>query len=814
MFSLTVKKNIARVFLFLVIAPAIFLTPFFSKKINIAHAEEATQAGTENTAAPTSGGTGGDPNAASPVIAAANTNTNIPDTWSCLNNLGICIIIYSSWALFIKLPGWIAEMASLVSNTLFAYGLSSSTYKDMVGSPFINTGWVVCRDIANTFFIFALLYIAIMTILGKLSGGTKKLLMTVIIVALFMNFSMYITRFVIDVGNMSALEFYNTFDDMTGWSALKSFPGITEKDITGGFLKPLMISADNVLNSMTSGITANWPMYVFTWFCLGCVVIVFTFCMLAASFLMVGRVAMLWILMIISPLAFFSLCIPYFSSKWSSWTGALVSQTFFPVTYLFFLYLATQLTNATATLFTASTTDPFQMLFTLLLRAATIAAFLIYGLKMASGMAGTAGSMASKYLTIGTGAALGVGAWALRAGAGRTGDYYKDKWARKGETDDMQSSIAGRMQLAIANKAQTSTFDIRNTGAFQSAGSMAGLSQFGRTTGLTYAQKQAQGEQEKLNTFKSLKTDEQKIAYLRSIEGFNVLGKGPMNIVDTDASARKLMSSLSVKERQDLVEKSAKMSAGDQRFMKRVNADLGEANYTSEGLLERYKSMEGDPKKQAEFIAGLRGTSIDANKNPVRGRTPEEMKTILKGVTETNRAEIEANLTNPEDKEFITSINKQIVEGFKPRLQEAAKIERRNFEKQEEFRGVKNSLKEKIAQYNETLNEAEKQSLQKEAAELVKRMGDNGVASLDERDIENELVSKNLTRTQLEKINRSNTLNVDWDKIKIGVKNGNDQKAKEYLDLSPISNINRQVSGEGRVWTPSGRGVNEGDLRR
>ncbi|MCK9351318.1 MAG: hypothetical protein WCT49_00200 [Candidatus Paceibacterota bacterium] len=822
MLSSKVKRIIARIFLVLVITPVLFtMSAPWDPDQSVAHAQ-----GINSTAAP-------DP------IGFIN----------CVTNLGPCIIVYSAYFLFIKVPSWLAEFASLASNALFAYGLNSSSYQQDNLAPdrqFINIGWVICRDVANTFFIFILLYIAIMTILGKLSGQTKKLLMSVIVVALFMNFSMYITRFIVDVGNMVAIEFYNAFPDESGLYI--DFNGIEQHNITGGFLHAVLIPVQDALVHLNLS-QDHWAWIAFVYFLCGVLMIIFIFVMLAASFLMIGRVAMIWALMIISPLAFFSYATPQFSSKFGAWLSELTKQVFFPAPFLFFVYIASRLVQATGTTFRLNTGTPnaeqgaLTALIPAMLQIAIVGAFLMYGLKMATGMAGQAGAAASKYLSMGTGAALGFGAMAMRGGVGRSAQYLQDKWEREGRIDNMKTSIAGRFALSSLDKAQNSSFDIRNTGGFKQAAGNAGLN-LGVGTAKTYAQKQKEGDDEKLKTFQSLKTDQQKIAYLKSVYSPNIMGKGPTHPLDFGVSTRKIMASLPVNERLKLIE-SAK-DGDDKQFMRQLNADLGEINFSPPAVVERYKSLEGDPKKQAALIAGLRNESIDANGNKVRGRTDDEMRAVLKGMTEKERAQIEANLRTSEVKamqadvaekekklsdknlgaEERTAIEKQLEEvkeqikstdygaikelntavfaKLKPLQQDAAKIERRNFEKEEGFREARNDLKDKLAKYS-ALTEADQEKTREEVTELVKKMGDNRIATLEEEDLANPLVAKHLTKTQLEKINRSNTLNLTdehWAEIKEAVKNGVDQKAKEYLDLAPKNaTADRKTTEEKPQWT-------------
>ena len=68
---------------------------------------------------------------------------------------------------------------------------------------------MVTRDLANMFFIFILLYIAIATILEIAAYNAKALLARLIIVALLLNFSLFFTRVIIDASNIWGSAFYD-----------------------------------------------------------------------------------------------------------------------------------------------------------------------------------------------------------------------------------------------------------------------------------------------------------------------------------------------------------------------------------------------------------------------------------------------------------------------------------------------------------------------------------------------------------------------------------------------------------------------------
>ena len=79
--------------------------------------------------------------------------------------------------------------------------------KDAVTSlSAIYTVWQTMRDLANMFLIFIILWIAILTITGD--DGYKKMLTKVVIVALFINFSLFFTNILVDASNITSTMFY------------------------------------------------------------------------------------------------------------------------------------------------------------------------------------------------------------------------------------------------------------------------------------------------------------------------------------------------------------------------------------------------------------------------------------------------------------------------------------------------------------------------------------------------------------------------------------------------------------------------------
>ena len=90
----------------------------------------------------------------------------------------------------------------------------------------IKDGWTLVRDLLNLVFIFILLFAAISTILQYGGFEIKKVLPSLIVVALLVNFSMMIAKMVIDASHIFAWEFYNQIDvkNEKNWAMEKYLP--------------------------------------------------------------------------------------------------------------------------------------------------------------------------------------------------------------------------------------------------------------------------------------------------------------------------------------------------------------------------------------------------------------------------------------------------------------------------------------------------------------------------------------------------------------------------------------------------------------
>jgi len=110
----------------------------------------------------------------------------------CLSADGFRGCIAALGQTVLEIFGWILAVTGLVLNKTVEITVIEMGAK-VGGIGTIEVGWKIFRDLANILIIFSLLYIGIITILNLKLGGydVKKLLVSLIIAAVFINFSLF-----------------------------------------------------------------------------------------------------------------------------------------------------------------------------------------------------------------------------------------------------------------------------------------------------------------------------------------------------------------------------------------------------------------------------------------------------------------------------------------------------------------------------------------------------------------------------------------------------------------------------------------------
>ncbi len=274
--------------------------------------------------------------------------------------LGTAIGVGVIW-LFIE--GFLALAKSFVD-----YMISPDPDFYNLNSAFIQTGWKMMRDLCNLFFLLALLFIAFCTILQIEKYNAKKNLLTLIIFALLINFSKPIAVFIFD-GSQLLMQWFiqGTGDRGNITNTLGGYAGVSQAIKSA-------VQQSNILSGATDLLFSIIFVFIFD-------VILICF----GLFLLI-RIVVIWLLVIVSPFAFFAMILPDFRKLSNQWWDALFRYSYVGPAIAFFLWLATKMKSIQSKLTAGGTlTDahPFQQMPILIPYLITIV-FLFAALMMAN----------------------------------------------------------------------------------------------------------------------------------------------------------------------------------------------------------------------------------------------------------------------------------------------------------------------------------------------------------------------------------------------------------------------------------------------
>lgn len=285
----------------------------------------------------------------------------------------------------LKSAVWIAGLAGHLFNASIQFSLTGKVFDTgkqeggvmKGGNIMIRDGWTLVRDLLNLVFIFILLFAAISTILQYGNFQVKKILPGIIIAALLINFSLMITKMVIDASHVFAWEFYNRIDVTKGGTLPNMQGDITvygnfeKKNLANvfmaGFNPQTLLTGSGEGNKDGASVPRKAPAFEEVaemaikngdklsglWWQMGLIILLETalalfagFILLAGAIMFIARVVVLWLVMIFSPLAFLGIILPNMKKYSDMWWGYLIGQSFFAPAFLFMFMLVTKFINS------------------------------------------------------------------------------------------------------------------------------------------------------------------------------------------------------------------------------------------------------------------------------------------------------------------------------------------------------------------------------------------------------------------------------------------------------------------------------------
>src|SRR3989344_2855435 len=547
----------------------------------------------------------------------------------CLEDMGRAVAVG-----ILTLMSFITGIAGYFLNFVLQYTIVDMQ-TNLSGLTGINIAWKVMRDLMNMAFIFLLVYEGIKMIIG-LSDTTKvkKFISMIVLASLLVNFSLFFTKVLIDASNVVTIGFYKVIitppADLVG--PPKESYGLSDPIMKALGLQSLYGKdgeADFAAGKGFGGIMI---------FMIGSslIFIVAAFVFFAVAILFIVRYVTLIILLMLSPVAYMGMALPFMKKYADDWWDALNSQLLFAPLYMIMTWVTLTLMSSDGFLvqkkfteiFNSGTQQPEFTSMGLILNFAVIIGLLLSSLIIAK----STSSKGSKHIADATGkltsfaggAVMGVAARFGRSTVGRAGNaivgserlknlsYQKDsegKLVRDAEGNLVEktgfggfaSRIATKATIKTGDKAAKSTFDVRATGKFQDVSKAAGMN-FGKAP-----------DAKKVNFQKDLEAKAQKQADYAKL------------LKPTDAAKDKMKDS---DEQRQLKENEARTKTEHDKGQK----ELDKMNKDQEELkkeLEKAVLPESKAAIQEKITAlenDIKTKSVDVEKLKTASKTAEESR--------------------------------------------------------------------------------------------------------------------------------------------------------------------------------------------
>lgn len=243
--------------------------------------------------------------------------------------------------------GIINVIATIISLVLEAI-IFLAEYNDYAYATPVVIGWRIIRDLCNMMFILVVLVIAFATILHYEKYSIKQLLTKVVLMAILINFSKTICALILDVSGVVMLTFVAGFKELGG-SGITALLGIdamlkmTGATASGDSIRsadPGSLDPEQVIARQAQ--PKPWTFWdVLLVYTLALVYMLVALVTLISMLgILVTRMIMIWIYIIISPMAYFASILPHTASVSSKWWNKFSSYVMTGPILAFFIWLS------------------------------------------------------------------------------------------------------------------------------------------------------------------------------------------------------------------------------------------------------------------------------------------------------------------------------------------------------------------------------------------------------------------------------------------------------------------------------------------
>jgi hypothetical protein len=228
-------------------------------------------------------------------------------------------IVAGVFGFFVGLAGKLLDVS--ISN--FVIGAGASFIDSGIGGA-VDTLWSTVRDFFNLTFIFGLVYIGFKMILNSDDSGSRRALVHLILAALLVNFSLFITKFIFDLSNLIASQIAYAFLNDQG-----------EIAVSFTFMSLLGIQTFAKMTETAGEITSMGQVF-------GALVlfIVMIFSFTAGALMLLIRYAAMILFMVLSPLMFLGWVFPGLQRISNEYWRSFLGRAFFAPVYLLLIYFS------------------------------------------------------------------------------------------------------------------------------------------------------------------------------------------------------------------------------------------------------------------------------------------------------------------------------------------------------------------------------------------------------------------------------------------------------------------------------------------
>lgn len=256
---------------------------------------------------------------------AAEIQTQICAPWNlwCWTQKIIAEIAKAIMHLELKLIQLVFGLVDWVVNPN-TFGYTRQQTPTQVVPLIVQKAWSITLQFANLFIVLILLIIAFATILRMESYGAKQLLTRLILVAIFINFSLLISGAIIDLGNVPTQIMLRDIRS-------------ANSNLGSGLATAFIVTTTGVSRTGNNiSLTAVfWGLFIHTTFAFTAIIIGLT---LFIMFLY--RYAVLWIAVIFAPLVWVFAVIPKYQRFYAEWWEKFLQWVIYAPVAVLFIYLA------------------------------------------------------------------------------------------------------------------------------------------------------------------------------------------------------------------------------------------------------------------------------------------------------------------------------------------------------------------------------------------------------------------------------------------------------------------------------------------